>query len=103
MAEPQALFDQALGDAEARGDGGHGKRRPGRVCGERDHLVRGVHGDADDVLGERQLTAIAITGNQTWLGVVLIQNALAGEGFHGCETAAAGDGRVAADGSLPRT
>ena len=47
----QALLDGALGDAEARGDGGGG----GAVRGERGeglHLIGRMHGGAHDVLRE---------------------------------------------------
>ena len=40
VAEPEPLLDQALGDAEARGDGGDGDAGPGELA-ERDHLVGG--------------------------------------------------------------
>ena len=99
MAEPQALLDQALGDAEARSDRGYRHARFGESV-ERDHLVGGVHGDADHVLCEGELSAIALPGNQARHGVVLIQHPLAGEGSHGGETAPASDDRVAADAVL---
>ena len=61
VAEAQTLLDDALGRAEAGGDGGD--RLAGRdQLGEGDHLVGGVHGDADDVLGERNLAGLCVAG-----------------------------------------
>ena len=97
LAEPQPLFDQALGDAEARGDGGHGEPGLGEPV-ERDHLVRGVHGDTDDVLGEREFAgALGGAGHAAGHGVVLIKDPLASEGLQGGEPPAAGDHRIVPD------
>ena len=54
VAEAQALLDGAFGDTEAGGDLGD-TRAALREDGEGLYLVRGVHGDADDVLGEGDL------------------------------------------------
>ena len=48
VAEAQALLDQALGGAETRRDGGDGEAGVGELR-EGDHLVGGMHGDADDI------------------------------------------------------
>ena len=52
VAEPQTLFDQALGHAETCRDGRHRDTGFGQFR-ERDHLVGRMHRDADDVLSER--------------------------------------------------
>ena len=49
IAEAEALFDEALREAEARRDGGDGEAGIGQRR-ERHHLVGRVHGDADDIL-----------------------------------------------------
>ena len=91
VAEAEALFDQAFRRAEARGDPGDGEAGVGEL-GERDHLVGRMHGDADDVLRQRQLARrIRIGGDQAGHRVVGIDRAVLGQRLHGREAAAAGD------------
>ena len=91
VAEAQALFDQALGRAETRRDGTHGEAGVGQLR-ERDHLVGGMHGDADDVLRQRQLARhIRIGGDQAGHRVVGVDRAVLGQCLHGREAASAGD------------
>ena len=90
VAEAQPLLDQALGDAEARGDGGDRGAGPGEIE-ERDHLVGGVHRDADDVLRERELARIAVRGDLARHRMVGVERAVLGERLQGREAASAGD------------
>ena len=91
VAEAQALLDDALGRAEPRGDGGN------RLAGldqlrEGRHLVGGVHGDADDVLGERELGRLDVPGlDQAEHRMVGIEDAVLDQRLHGLEAAPAGD------------
>ena len=79
VAETKALLDDALGDPEAGGDVGDG----GAGRGERAeglHLVGRVHGDADHVLGKRQLAVgDAVLDDAAGHGMVGGDGALAGE------------------------
>ena len=96
VAEAQALFDQALGRAETRGDGTHGEAG---ICQlrEGDHLVGGMHGDADDVLRQRQLAGHRrIDGDQAGHRVIGVDRAVLGERLHGGEATTAGDHGVGA-------
>ena len=95
VAEPQPLLDGALGDAEAGRDGGDGGARRGELR-EGGHLVGRVHGDADDVLGERQLARVAVRGDPAGDGVVGRERAVLGKRVQRREAAAAGD-----DGEAP--
>ena len=90
VAEAQPLLDQALGNAEARGDGGDRDAGLGELA-ERDHLVGGVHRDADDVFGERQLARIAVRGDLARHRMVGIERAVLGERLQCREAAPAGD------------
>ena len=102
VAEPQPLLDQPLGQAEARGDGGDrlaglGQLREGR------HLVRRVHGDAHDVLGERELGGIVIPGpDLAGHRMAGIEHAVFDQRLHGLEAAAAGDHGETLDAVLTR-
>ena len=75
---------------EARGDGGDRDAGPGELA-ERDHLVGGVHRDADDVLRERQLARIAVRGDLARHRMVGIERAVLGERLQCREAAPAGD------------
>ena len=88
------VLHQALGDAEARGDCGHRGAGPGDL-GERDHLVGGVHRDADDVFRERELAGIAVRGDLARHRVEGIEGAVLGERLQGREAASAGDDGIA--------
>ena len=90
VAEAQPLLDQALGNAEARGDGGDRDAGLGELA-ERDHLVGGVHRDADDVLGERQLAGVAVRGDLAGHPMVGIERAVLGQRLQCREAASAGD------------
>ena len=91
VAEAEALFDQPLGGAEARRDHGDGEAGVGELR-EGDHLVGRMHGDADDVLRQRQLARhVRIGGDQAGHRVVGIDRAVLGQRLHGREAAAAGD------------
>ena len=94
VAEPQALLDQAFGDAEARGDGGDGGARL-RELAERDHLVGRVHGDAHDVLRERELAGIAVRGDLARHRMVGIEGAVPGERLQRREAPSAGHDGIA--------
>ena len=91
MAEAQPLLDGALGGPEAGGDVGDGD------AGQRERpegldLVRRVHGDADHVLGERQLTVDGAVGDDAaGDGMVGLDDALACELVHCGEAPGAGD------------
>ena len=106
IAEAEALLDGTLGHPEAGGDVGHG----GAGTGERAeglHLVGRVHGDADHVLGKRELVVgRAVADHAAGHGVVVGQHALAGEVDERGEPPAAGDdgvavgaGRIGVDGA----
>ena len=94
VAEAQALLDGALGYPEAGGDVGDG----GAVIGEGAeglHLVGRVHGDADYVLGERELAVGGtVVDDPAGDGMVGGQHAIAGEVAERVEPAAAGDDGV---------
>ena len=91
VAEAQALFDQALGGAETRRDGRDGEAGIGQLR-EGDHLVGRVHGDADDILRQRQLARYRrIGGDQAGHRVVGVDRAVLGQCLHGGEAASAGD------------
>ena len=90
VAEPEPLLYQALGDAEARGDGRDRDAGPGELA-ERDHLVGGVHRDADDVLGERQLAGVAVRGDLAGHRMVGTERAVLGERLQRRKAASAGD------------
>ena len=95
IAEAKALLDDALGHAEAGGDVGD----RGAVMGQRAeglHLIGGVHGDADHVLGERQLVVGgAVVDDPAGHGVVAGQHILGDEVGQRGEAPAAGDDGVA--------
>ena len=91
VAEPQPLLDQPLGRAEARGD--RGNRLAGRdqlrECGD---LVGRVHGDADEVLGEREFGGLGVPGpDLAGHGMVGVQHLVLDQRLHGLEAASAGD------------
>ena len=90
VAEAQALLDDALGDAETRGDGGHRDAGVGQ-CRERDHLVGRMHRDADDILGKRQLTGVAVRRDLAGHRMVGVERAVVCERLQRREAAAAGD------------
>ena len=91
VAEAQALLDDALGCAEACRDGGYRLAGVGEL-GERDHLVGGVHGDADDVLGERELGGIGVAGpDLAGHRMVGIEHLVLDQRLHGLQAAPAGD------------
>ena len=95
IAEAEALFDEALREAEARRDGGDGEAGIGELR-ERHHLVGRVHGDADDVLGQRQLSGnLGIGGDQAGHRVVGIERAVLRQRLHGLKAAPAGDDGIA--------
>ena len=58
---------------------------------ERDHLVGGVHRDADDVLSERQLAGVAVRGDLARHRMVGIERAVLGQRLQRREAAPAGD------------
>ena len=89
VAEAKPLLDQVLDNAEARGDGGHRDAGLGELR-ERDHLVGGVHRDADDVLGERQLARVAVRGALAGHQMVGVERAVLGERLQCREAAPAG-------------
>ena len=96
VAEAEALFDQAFRRAEARRDHGDGEAGVGELR-ECDHLVGRMHGDADDVLRQRQLARpVRIGGDQAGHRVVGIDRAVLGQRLHGREAAAAGDHGIGA-------
>ena len=96
VAEAQALLDQAFGRAETRRDYGDGEAGIGQLR-EGDHLVGGMHGDADDVLRQRQLARHRrIGGDQAGHRVVGVDRAVLGQGLHGREPASAGDHGIGA-------
>ena len=96
VAEAQALLDQAFGRAETRRDGTHGEAGVGQLR-ERDHLIGRMHGDADDVLRQRQLARHRrIGGDQAGHRMVGVDRALLGQGLHGREAASAGDHGIGA-------
>ena len=90
VAEPEPLLDDALADAETRGDGGDGDACVGERR-ERDHLVGRVHGDADDVLRERELARVGVRGDLAGHRMIGIERAVLGERLQRREAAAAGD------------
>ena len=94
VAEAEPLLDDPFGRPEPGGDGGD--RLPGRgQLAEGFHLVGRMHGDADDVLGERDLFGIAVPGtNQAGHGMVRIDLPFSGQGLQGCEAASACDNGV---------
>ena len=96
VAEAQPLLDRALGDAEAGGDGGDRDTRLGELR-EGAHLVGGVHGDADDVLRERQFAGLAAGGDQARHRMVRVENAVRGERLERGQAAPAGDDGEAVD------
>ena len=103
VAEAKPLLDDALGRAEARGDGGN--RLAGLdQLGEGRHLVGRVHGDAHDVLGERDLAGLGIPGpDLAGHRTVGIEHAVLDQRLHGLEAAPAGDHGIALAASLSRT
>ena len=95
VAEAQPLLDDALGRAETRRDGRD--RLPGLdQFGEGDHLIRRVHRDADDVLGERDFAGLdAVPLHLAGHRMVGVDRAVTGQFLHGLEAASAGDHGVA--------
>ena len=97
VAETEALFDQTLRQVETRGDGRD------RLTGlhqlrERDHLVGGMHGDTNDILGEREFGGLAIHGaDEAGHGMVGIEHIVLDQRLQGLEAASAGDNGVALD------
>ena len=91
VAEAQPLLDDALGCAEARGDGGN------RLAGidqlrEGRHLVRRMHRHADDVLGEREFGRLGVSRpDLAGHRMVCIEHLVLDQRLHGLEAAAAGD------------
>ena len=97
VAEPQAFLHGALGDPEARRDGGRRAARIGQAA-ERLDLIGRVHGGADSVLGQRNFfgrydSADHAAGH----GVILVQRALGGQRLHRGKPPPAGDHRVTPD------
>ena len=90
VAEAQPLLDQALGDAEARGDGGHDDAGASESR-EGGDLVGRVHGDAHDILGQREFARVAVGGDQTGHRPIGGKRAVFGERLERGEAAAAGD------------
>ena len=91
MAEAETLLDGAFRHAEARGDGGHRLAGIGELR-KRDHLVGRVHGDADDVLGQRQLGGLDLAGPDLAVhGTVGVERAILDQRLHGLEAAPARD------------
>ena len=85
------MLDEPFGHAETRRDGGHGLAGLGELR-ESDDLVGGMHGDADDVLGERDFAGLDIAGfDQAGHGVLGIEHAVPDQRLHGLEASAAGD------------
>ena len=63
---------------------------------ERNHLVCRVHGDADDILRQRQFADdMAIGGNEAGHGMVGVEDAVLDQHLHGLEAAAASDHGIA--------
>ena len=93
VAEAQPLLDDALGRPETRRDcrnrlAGRGQFRESR------NLVRRMHGDAHDVLGQRELGGPGIPGpDLAGHGIVGVQHAVLDERLHGLEAAPAGGHR----------
>ena len=96
VAEAKPLLDQALGDAEARGDGSHRGAGPGELA-KRDHLVGRVHGEVAHVLRERELHGVAVRGDLARHGVIGVQGAVLGERLKRGEAATARDDGEALD------
>ena len=95
VAEPQPLLHGALGDPEARRDGGRRAARIGQAA-ERLDLIGRVHGGADTVLGQRNFFGRHdISDHAAGHGVVLFQRALGGQRLHRGKPPPAGDHRVA--------
>ena len=97
VAEPQAFLHGALGDPEARRDGGRRAARIGQAA-ERLDLIGRVHGGADTVLGQRNFfgrhdTPDHAAGHR----VVFVQRTLGGQRLHRGKPPSAGDHRVARD------
>ena len=95
VAEAQPLFDDALGRAESRRDSRN--RLAGRgQFGEGRHLIRRMHGDAHDVLGEREFGGLGIPGpDLAGHRMAGIQHAVLDERQHRLEAASAGGHREA--------
>ena len=90
-AEAEPLLDEPLGGAEPRRDGGDRLTGRGQLS-EGLHLVGGMHGDADDVLGERDLAGIHVPGpDLAGHRMVGIDGAFPGQLLQGLEAAAPGD------------
>ena len=89
VAEAQALLDEVLGNTEARGDGGDGGAGLGEF-GEGGHLVGGVHGDAHDVLRERQFAGVVVRSDPAKHGVIGVERAFLGQRVQRCEAPSAG-------------
>ena len=104
VAEAEPLLDQPLGEAETRGDGRDGLARLGEL-GEGDDLVGGVHGDADDILGEGDLGGLDIAvPDQAGHGMVGIEYAVHDQRLHDLKAPSAGNHGITLDaiGSLSR-
>jgi len=96
VAEPKALLDQALGRAEPCRDGRHGDAGLGQLR-ECDHLVGRMHGDAYDVLGERQLGGCGVAvDNEAGHGMGDVERAFRGKGLQRRQAPAARDYGVVA-------
>ena len=94
-AQAEPLLDGALGRAEARRDGRDRLPRLGELREGHD-LVGGVHGDADDVLGERDLFGVDLAGQDlAGHGAVRVDGPVLGQRLQGLEAASAGDDGVA--------
>ena len=93
--EAEALRDQAFRDPEAVGDLAR-LAAGGGEPGERLDLVGGVHGDADDVLGEREFVPGRGSGDDmAGDGMIVRHHADAGQRLEGGETPSPGDDAVA--------
>ena len=96
LPEAKALLDGTFRHAEARGDDGHRSAGPGELR-ERDHLVGRVHGDADDILRERELAGVAVRGDLAGHRMIGVERAVLGERLQRGEAASAGDDGEALD------
>ena len=95
IAEAQPLLDEALGHAEPRRDRGNREAGAGQLR-EGGDLVGRMHGDANDVLGERDFAGRDALGlDQAGHGMVGIEHAVVGQRLHGLQAAAAGDHGIA--------
>ena len=87
VAEAEPLLDQPFRHAETQRDGGDGLAGLGQLR-EGDHPIGGVHGDADDILGQRNLAGLDTLGlHHAGHRVVGIEDAVLDQLLHGPEAA----------------